>query len=471
MSYEISVIIPVYNVEKYVGRCLDSVVNQSLGIENIEVIIVNDATPDNSMDIVNQYHEEYPSIKVINNEKNMGLGLSRNVGLSHSTSEFVTFIDSDDFISLNTYEDSIKKLKDSNCDLLIYNWEVFTQDGHVELPSIHNQNVDENKVLEDITDFPEIFLLTSSCNKIYHKSLLKYLNYSEGLYEDNIVTSNVLSNAKRIFLSKDSTYFYRKNSSSITENIAVENLLDLSKSIKLLFELESVYPKFFSQIKLLIIKFINDVLFFLFYYNWFVTDELLIVDKLKESVGKITKDDLIFFKELFPSFPTFYMDECLDLQILSSDLFLAKYKYFNRLSKVKSQASIYVDEGNGFNEDSKISLQYIPHKNNNLTFDLSSFSNIVNLRFDPLEGSFIKSKINNLNVLDANCDNSIDDEYQIFLNLDPNYIIDINVDSTLTIDFDLEFISNNEIAVFFAEKNNIINELNNKSKQKRFKFL
>ena len=60
MSYELSVIIPVYNVEKYIGECLDSVVNQSIGIDNIEVIIVNDATPDNSMDIINEYAEKYP---------------------------------------------------------------------------------------------------------------------------------------------------------------------------------------------------------------------------------------------------------------------------------------------------------------------------------------------------------------------------------------------------------------------------
>ena len=65
MSYELSVIIPVYNVEKYIGECLDSVVNQSIGIDNIEVIVVNDATPDNSMDIINEYVEKYPSFKVI----------------------------------------------------------------------------------------------------------------------------------------------------------------------------------------------------------------------------------------------------------------------------------------------------------------------------------------------------------------------------------------------------------------------
>ena len=471
MSYELSVIIPVYNVERYIEQCLESVVNQSLGIENIEVIVVNDQTPDNSMSIVEKYAQKYPSIKIVTNEVNKGLGLSRNAGLSNATSDYVTFLDSDDFISLNTFEDSITKLKDFGCDLLIYNWEVFTDDGHEEPSNIHNQNTDENKVIEDIAEFPQIFLLTSACNKIYHKSLFKYLNYKKGLYEDNIVTASVLLNSNKIFLSKDSTYFYRKNSSSITENIRLDNVLDLSKSIKLLFALDDEYPDYFSQIKLLIIKFIDDVLFLLFNHDWTLDEELLIIDNLKSAVGDISREDLNNFNEIFPDYQTSYIEECLDLHELSSELFLAKYKYFNRLPKVKSQASLYIDEGNGFSETSKIAIDYVPQKENKLTFDLSEFSNIQNLRFDPLEGAFIKAKINNLAVIDSNCDNSIDDEYQSFLTLDPIYILDCDVDSDLTIDFNLEFIDNSEMAKLFAEKNNIINELNNKSREKRFKFL
>lgn len=471
MSYELSVIIPVYNVERYIEQCLDSVVNQSLGIDNIEVIVVNDQTPDNSMAVVEKYAEKYPSIKIVTNEVNKGLGLSRNAGLSNATSDYVTFLDSDDFISLNTFENSINKLKESNCDLLIYNWKVFTDGGPEEPLNIHNQNTDEDKIIEDISEFPEIFLLTSACNKIYHKSLFKYLNYDKGLYEDNIVTASVLLNSKKIFLSKDSTYFYRKNSSSITESIGLNNVLDLSKSVKLLFDLEDEYPDYFSQIKLLIIKFIDDVLFLLFNHDWSLNDELLIVDNLKSAVGDISEEDLNNFNEIFPDYQTLYIEECLNLHELSNELFLAKYKYFNRLSKVKSQASLYIDEGCGFSEESKIAIDYVPQKENKLTFDLSGFSDIRNLRFDPLEGAFIKSKINNLDVLDANCDNSINDEYQTFLTMDPIYILDSNVDLNLTIDFNLEFIDNNEIANLFFEKNNIINELNNKSKEKRFKFL
>ena len=258
MSYELSVIIPVYNVEKYIGECLDSVVNQSIGINNIEVIVVNDATPDNSMDIINEYVEKYPSFKVISNKSNKGLGESRNIGLKYVTSDYVTFLDSDDFISQNAYEDSVSKIKKFGCDLLIYNWETYTGSDYVEPISVHQQNTLENKVIDDINQNPKLVFSTASWNKIYHKSLFKYLNYSKGLYEDNLVTLSALINAKRIFLNKDAIYYHRKNSESITENIKNSNVFDLCDIINGLFKLndEILTP--------LIIKFFNVVLFWVY---------------------------------------------------------------------------------------------------------------------------------------------------------------------------------------------------------------
>ncbi|MCR5026711.1 MAG: glycosyltransferase family 2 protein, partial [Methanobrevibacter sp.] len=161
----------------------------------------------------------------------------------------------------------------------------------------------------------------------------------------------------------------------------------------------------------------------------------------------------------------------LNLSKWDSKTFLAKYKYFNRLNKVKSQASLYIDIGNGFNEQDKILIEYVPALNNKLVFDLSNFSNILNLRFDPLEGDFIKSKLNNINVTGANCDNSISDEYQLFTNLDPYYIFEAKFDDKLTIDFDLIFLNKNDIVNLLNEKINKSNEINQKTKKSRFKFL
>ena len=94
---KISVIVPVYNVEKYLKQCLDSIVNQTY--KNLEIIIVNDGTKDNSMKIVEEYLQD-KRIKVINKE-NGGLSSARNIGIKEATGDYISFIDSDDYISLN----------------------------------------------------------------------------------------------------------------------------------------------------------------------------------------------------------------------------------------------------------------------------------------------------------------------------------------------------------------------------------
>lgn len=468
---KLSVIIPVYNGEEYLRKCLDSVVNQSIGIDNIEIIIVNDNSTDNSLNIINEYCDKYPSFKLISNNSQLGAGESRNKAIGEVSSDYLTFIDCDDFISLNAYEDSLLKIEESGADLLIFNWETYTGTDYVEPINIHQQNTLENKLINSIDENPKLIFSTPSWNKIYHKSLFKYLKFSNALYDDNLAVVSSLINASKIFLSKDATYFYRKNLTSTTENITPQHGIDLSESIKELYDLNN------RNVALLNVKFINDVLFWIYYYDWSIPDEIAVISKLRESAYNISAKDLDYFKQLFPDYEVFYRKDCLDLNNFDSETFLAKYKYFNRLNKIKSTASLYIDNGNGFNEDSKISVDYIPQKNNKLSFDLTKFSNIVSIRFDPLEGSFIKSKINNIAVTDANCDNSINDDYQIFLNLDPNYIFSADLNGELIIDFDLEFINDDELASLFveknaiiAEKNNIINEINHKDKKGRFNF-
>lgn len=468
---KLSVIIPVYNGEEYLRKCLDSVVNQSIGIDNIEVIIVNDNSTDNSLNIINEYCDKYPSFKLISNISQLGAGESRNKAIGEVRSDYLTFIDCDDFISLNAYEDSLLKIEESGADLLVFNWETYTGTDYVEPINIHQQNTLENKLINSIDENPKLIFSTPSWNKIYHKTLFKYLKFSNALYDDNLAVVSSLINASKIFLSKDATYFYRKNLTSTTENITPQHGIDLSESIKELYDLNN------RNVALLNVKFINDVLFWIYYYDWSIPDEIAVISKLRESAYNISAKDLDYFKQLFPDYEVFYRKDCLDLNNFDSETFLAKYKYFNRLNKINSTASLYIDKGNGFNEDSKISVDYIPQKNNKLSFDLTKFSNIVSIRFDPLEGSFIKSKINNIAVTDANCDNSINDDYQIFLNLDPNYIFSADLNGELIIDFDLEFINDDELASLFveknaiiAEKNNIINEINHKDKKGRFNF-
>lgn len=472
MSYKLSVIIPVFNAEDYIKECLDSVVDQSLGIDNIEVIIVNDNSCDSTLDIISQYTDKYPSFKLISNKSNLGPGESRNMALKEVSSDYVTYLDADDFISQNAYEDALSKINEFNADLLIYNWETYTGNDYVEPINIHQQNTLENKLITDIKQNPKLFLSTAPWNKIYHRSLFKYLKFSKGFYEDNIVAILALINAKRIFLSKDSIYYYRKNSDSTTENITVDSSIHLSNSIKEIFDLRYEYPEFLNDLKLLNINFIYDILFWTYYYNWALADELKIINKLKSVIIPLKKEDIDRFKQLFPD-KLSYEKDILDLDKYDAETFLAKYKYFNRLNKVNSQASLYVDTGKGFNESDKVAIDYSPLKKNNLEFSLENFGNISKLRFDPLEGSFIKCRItNNLPISDANCDNSVDDDYQIFTNLDPCYVLDADFSdiSSIQINFDLEILTNNDIANLFRQKDNIINDLQVKPKKRKFSF-
>lgn len=472
MSYKLSVIIPVFNAEDYIKECLDSVVDQSLGIDNIEVMIVNDNSCDSTLDIISQYTDKYPSFKLISNKSNLGPGESRNMALKEVSSDYVTYLDADDFISQNAYEDALSKINEFNADLLIYNWETYTGSDYVEPINIHQQNTLENKLITDIKQNPKLFLSTAPWNKIYHRSLFKYLKFSKGFYEDNIVAILALINAKRIFLSKDSIYYYRKNSDSTTENITVDSSIHLSNSIKEIFDLRYEYPEFLNYLKLLNINFIYDILFWTYYYNWALADELKIINKLKSVIIPLKKEDIDRFKQLFPD-KLSYEKDILDLDKYDAETFLAKYKYFNRLNKVNSQASLYVDTGKGFNESDKVAIDYSPLKKNNLEFSLENFGNISKLRFDPLEGSFIKCRItNNLPISDANCDNSVDDDYQIFTNLDPCYVLDADFSdiSSIQINFDLEILTNNDIANLFRQKDNIINDLQVKPKKRKFSF-
>ena len=466
MSYKLSVIIPVFNAEDYIKESLDSLVNQSLGIANIEVIIVNDNSSDNTLKIITKYLDKYPSFKLITNKTNLGPGESRNIALREVTSDYVTYLDADDFISQNAYEDCLNKIEEFKADLLIYNWETYTGSDYVEPINIHQQNTTENKLIEDIKDYPKLFLSTAPWNKIYHKSLFKYLKFSKGFYEDNIVAILALINAKRIFLSKDSTYYYRKNFDSTTENITTKSVFHLSNSIKEIFDLRNKYPEFLDYIKLLNINFIYDILFWIYYYNWSVPEEIKMLDKIKSSIIPLNSEDITKFKKLFPD-KLSYEKDILDLDNYDSGTFLAKYKYFKHLNKVNSKASLYVDVGNGFSEENKLEITYTPLKHNKLEFNLKDFDNIVSLRFDPLEGSFVKCKIaNNLSIASSNCDNSIDDDYQIFTNLDPYYILNNDFTNMLTIDFELEILTNEDIANLFRQKDNIIN----KPKKKKFSF-
>jgi glycosyltransferase involved in cell wall biosynthesis len=117
MKMELTIIIPVYNVEKYIEKCLNSIFNQVVDRDLYEIIIVNDGTPDNSMEIVHMFAAKYDNIKVIN-QVNQGLSVARNSGMSHAKGNYIWFIDSDDWIEHNSISEILRIISLSDCDVI-----------------------------------------------------------------------------------------------------------------------------------------------------------------------------------------------------------------------------------------------------------------------------------------------------------------------------------------------------------------
>ena len=197
---KVSVIVPAFNTEKYLHRCLDSLVNQTL--KDIEIIVVNDCSTDNSRKILDYYEEKYKSIlKVFHNESNRGIGYSRNLGMEKAEGEYLCFLDSDDWVKLDMYEKMYKKAKLESLDLVICNYDKKKMDNDGNFSKIENDYVIPEYSVTCLKSTPELLLTVNMgpTNKLYKKTLLKNIRFPIDLkYEDMIVIVKSLANYKRI---------------------------------------------------------------------------------------------------------------------------------------------------------------------------------------------------------------------------------------------------------------------------------
>ena len=138
---KISIVIPVYNVEKYLDKCVQSARHQTL--QDIEIILVDDESPDGCPQMCDEYAKQDGRIKVVH-KKNGGLGFARNSGLEVATGEYITFLDSDDFVDLNTYEHLYNIAKANSLDAIYYNFKRFTDENEVQ-PGIATTGKDNRK--------------------------------------------------------------------------------------------------------------------------------------------------------------------------------------------------------------------------------------------------------------------------------------------------------------------------------------
>lgn len=217
---KISIIICAYNREEYLKRCLNSVKNQTL--KNIEIICADDGSTGNTLDVFRKYANKDHRFKFFT-QKNSGPGVARNKAIKMATGEYIMFLDSDDWIELNTCEELYKKVKLNDLDILLFLMKNYSEetgeyyeDSYYNLTPIPDDF--ENKVFshEDISNI--IFSISiSACQKIYKRSLVKKVHFAEKLlFEDNPFFWGVMLQAKRMSLLKKHFYLRSRHTSSIT---------------------------------------------------------------------------------------------------------------------------------------------------------------------------------------------------------------------------------------------------------------
>ena len=213
---KVSVIVPVYNVYEYLSKCLDSLVNQTL--KDIEIIVVNDGTKDDSESIIKKYLKKYKNIIYIKKE-NGGQGSARNEGIKHATGEYIGYVDSDDYIELSMYEKLYNKAIEENADIVIC--------GSYNITGDKKEIEIDKKIFNDNKD---AFLGKPAVwNKIYKKELItddiKFR--SKVWYEDLDFSIKVLSKAKNISFVDEPLYNYIVRQGSTMNNSNIDRNLEI----------------------------------------------------------------------------------------------------------------------------------------------------------------------------------------------------------------------------------------------------
>lgn len=204
---KISVIISVYNTEKYIEKCVDSILDQTY--KEIEIILVNDGSKDKSREILKKY-EKNSKVKIIDNKKNMGLSYSRNIALKESTGKYIGYIDSDDFVDKDYYEKLMNSIKKEKSEIAVCDMNLYYEE------SGKNQIVPACDGAPTKINFINNGLAASACNKLFKRELLEKYPFAEGkVNEDIAVVIPALVNAKKISYTKNIYYYYVQRNTSI----------------------------------------------------------------------------------------------------------------------------------------------------------------------------------------------------------------------------------------------------------------
>lgn len=223
---KISVIVPCYNVEKFVEKCIDSLINQTY--DNIEIIAIDDQSKDNTYEVLKKLKEKYgEKITLYQNEKNKGLAFTRNFGVSKANGKYVGFIDSDDYIDPHYYEVLVEKIINEKADLVVNDIQLVDENGKY----IGNVNKACNGEISKLSIIDN-GLCASACNKLLRKDLLIKYPFLEGKINEDVASIiPIIVNSNKIAYTDKAVYYYVQRSNSIQNSKFSEKRFDMFDSI------------------------------------------------------------------------------------------------------------------------------------------------------------------------------------------------------------------------------------------------
>ncbi len=226
----VSVVIPIYNVEKYLDCCVTSIVNQTY--QKLEIILVDDGSPDSCPQLCEKWAQKDPRIKVVH-KTNEGLGMARNTGMEHATGEYICFFDSDDYVALDTIEKAYRQIRDQEAEIVVFGKQSVGKDGTISkclTPKADKLRFEGEEVqtvfLPDFIDnrHPRLAvkeLCFSSCTCLYSMDLIertawRFVSERQNISEDSYSLIWLYQYVRTVTILPEALYFYRENETSLT---------------------------------------------------------------------------------------------------------------------------------------------------------------------------------------------------------------------------------------------------------------
>lgn len=253
---KLSIIVPVYNVEKYLDKCLERILNSTY--KDFELIVINDGTKDNSEQIITKYldNEKYKDKITYISKENSGLSDTRNLGMSKAKGEYIAFVDSDDYIQTTMYETMMNKALEKNYDIVACDVKLVYEDSDKEkiISSAYEKNLFNKDEIKQtmLTYYPVVW------NKIYKKSLLEGIEFSKGVwYEDMEFNLKVYPRINSIGVVKEPLYNYlqRGNSITYTYNDKLYDIITNMDTVIKYYKAQGIYEEYKEELEYLYLRY------------------------------------------------------------------------------------------------------------------------------------------------------------------------------------------------------------------------